>query len=481
MDKNQLKTIIPDYVLDVARILKKEHFEAYLVGGSLRDIAMGRQVKDYDIGTDALAKDIVNIFPKAIATGAKFGSIIVLMKDEQGETQHIDVTTYRIDEQYIHGRWPSKVIFTRSINEDLSRRDFTWNAMALELHSLQEGVTNAILLDPFGGQKDIKLKVVRSVGNAAERMKEDALRALRACRFASVLGFELDNEVFTAIKNVLPMIDNLSAERVREEFLKILYNSSKPSVGLKLLKETGILKIWIPELLEGVGVDQPLFHAYDVFEHSLRTVDIADDSVKLAALFHDIGKPRTKKGKHFYRHDVVGYEMTRNIMNRLRFSKKEIDRVSRLVRWHMFYFPYDEEAFMKGKELGDTELEKGKKILQWGDAAIRRFVKNVGGEDAVDDLFMLRIADATANPKGLFDPHELEALEQRISEVRQKDMALKVSDLDINGHDLQELGIPSSPKLGNILHDLIEIVIEDPTKNDKKTLISIVKERYLEK
>jgi tRNA nucleotidyltransferase (CCA-adding enzyme) len=351
MNIEDLKTEIPLYVFDVGRILEKEGFKTYLVGGSVRDILMKREPKDYDIGTNALPSQILGIFPKAISTGAKFGSIIVLLKDKEGETHSIDVTTFRVEEEYIGGRWPSKVEFTDDLMIDLSRRDFTINAIAIDIGKLVDDDKNEIIYDPYKGRNDIQRKLVRAVGDPFERMKEDALRALRACRFASVLGFKLDKGVVKAVKAVLNMIDNLSSERVRDEILKIIYDSNKPSVGLNLLRDLGILKIWIPELLEGIGVDQPEYHAFDVYNHLVKCVDAAPHEVKLAALFHDIGKPRKKAGKHFYGHDVLGASMTREIMKRLRFSNKEIERVVRLVRWHMFYFPYDEEDFQSKKSL----------------------------------------------------------------------------------------------------------------------------------
>lgn len=479
LNHKRLKEKIPQYVFKIALKLKENGFQAFLVGGGVRDIVMNRRVKDYDIGTDANPEQVEKIFKKAILTGAKFGAIIILVEDEFGESQSVDVTTFRIEEQYIQGRWPSKVIFTRDIDKDLSRRDFTMNAMAINLLKLYKDGGKDVILDPFKGRKDIDDKIVRAVGNPHERLKEDALRALRACRFASVLKFKLDPKVKKAISSVLTMIDNLSAERVRDEILKILYDSPKPSVGLKILAETGILKIWIPELLYGVGVGQPEFHTYDVFEHSLRAVDEAEDNVKLAVLFHDIGKPSTKKGGHFYRHDVVGAKMTRKIMKRLHFSNKEIERVTLLVRWHMFYFPYDEEAFEKGKKITEKELQKKQNIAKWSDAAVRRFVRNVGGEEAVDELMKLRIADAVSNPKSVWDPREIEELQKRIAEVRSKDMALKVSDLDVSGRDLKKMGIKPGPKMGKILNDLLEMVLEDPSLNDKDILTGIVKKKYI--
>ncbi|MBN2015957.1 HD domain-containing protein [Candidatus Dojkabacteria bacterium] len=473
MDVSEIKTKIPQYIFDVSRILQKEGYEAYLVGGGVRDMLMGRKPKDYDIATDAHPEVISKIFTKAVATGAKFGSIIVLVKDSEGEPHSVDVTTYRAEE-YLSGRWPSKVEFITSIEGDLSRRDFTINAIAVDLVALQHE-REEVIFDPFSGQEDIKKEIIQAVGDPEERFKEDALRALRACRFASVLGFNIDSRTKNAIESVLSMIDNLSAERIRDEFLKIIHDSPKPSVGLKLLKDTGILKIWIPELLEGVGIEQPEYHYFDVFEHSLRTVDRAEDSVKLAALFHDIGKPRKKAGAHFYGHDIEGALMTEQIMKRLRFSKKDIKDTANLVRWHMFYFPYDEEDLLKGKKI----IRKRSEIGKWGDSAIRRFVRNVGGEEAVDELIKLRIADATANPRGSFDEQEIVALQKRIAEVREKDMALKISDLDIDGDDLKKAGIDPGPQMGKILNELLEIVIEDPTMNDKEKLLGVVKENYL--
>jgi poly(A) polymerase/tRNA nucleotidyltransferase (CCA-adding enzyme) len=348
--------------------------------------------------------------------------------------------------------------------------------MAIDLVELSGKSAKELVIDPFGGRDDLKRKIVKAVGEPVERMKEDALRALRACRFASVLGFEIEHKTKSAIGQVLEMIDNLSAERVRDEFTKILYLSPRPSIGLELLRETGILEIWIPELLEGVGLEQNKYHAFDVFKHSMRAVDAAEDSVKLAALFHDIAKPRTKEGEHFYRHDVLGAEITEEIMKRLRFSKREIEQVKTLVRWHMFYFPYDEEDFMRGKAIRESELQEKNDIAKWKDAAIRRFVKNVGGEDAVDELIKLRIADAASNPKSAFDEREILALQKRIAEVRAKDMALKVGDLDISGNDLLDIGVKAGPEVGEVLRKLLDVVLEDPTQNDKQKLMQLAKD-----
>ena len=475
-----IKDGIPDYVFEVADKLIQEGYEAYLVGGSIRDIIMGRTPKDYDIGTNALPNKVIEMFKRAVGTGAEFGAVKVLEDDEYGETFEVDVTTYRVEEEYVHGRWPTDVVFTGKIEKDLARRDFTWNAMALDFQKLLEDEIK--VLDPYNGIEDLQSRIVKAVGDPEERLKEDALRALRACRFASVLQFTVEKNLLNAVSSVLTTIDNLSPERVRDEFLKILYDSPKPSIGLELLRKTGILEIWIPELLEGEGVTQPEYHTYDVYKHALRAVDTAEDRVKLAALFHDIGKSRTesKEGDktHFYRHDIVSAEMTEEILKRLHFPKKQINYVTTLIRWHMFYFPYDEEDIIAGEDISEEKLKENRDIDKWSDATIRRFVKNVGGEDAIDDLFRLRIADATANPKSSFDAGEIQALQKRIAEVRSQDMALKISDLDINGRDLIELGIEPSPQMGKILNELLDMVVEDPKLNDKETLIKIVKEKF---
>lgn len=408
-------------------------------------------------------------------TGATFGTVIVLPQDEKGETFDVEVTTYRSEEDYVGGRWPSKVEFTSSIEEDLERRDFTVNALALDLTQEKE----LKLIDLFSGSDDLQKKIIRAVGNPKERFSEDGLRGFRGCRLASQLEFTIEEKTFKAISETLDIAEKVSMERVRDELMKLLMNSPKPSVGLRLLKDSGLLKLFIPELLEGVGITQPEWHADDVFDHSMKTVDLAEDSIKVAALFHDIGKVRTKtedkKGTHFYKHDIKGAEMTKEILKRLRFSKAEVERVEKLIRWHMFYYPSAD--WRKEKDLvkmSEEELkeERNKRLrMGWTDAAVRRFIVSVGGEDAIDDLMKLRIADANANPKTTFHPIEIEALEKRISEVRAKEMALKVGDLDINGKDLAKLGIEKGPKMGEILQNLLDKVIEDPGLNRKETLL----------
>lgn len=465
----KLKVTIPDYVQKTAKMLIDEGFECYLVGGAVKDIVLGNKPHDYDLATDALPDEMLNIFPKSVATGAKFGTILALTPDEQGEVFEVEVTTFRSEAEYVDGRWPSSVEFVIDIDKDLGRRDFTFNAMAIDLATadLSGSDDEEQLLDvydPFNGITDLNRHIVKAVGTPLERFKEDGLRAFRACRLASELDFDIEEETFNAIKQSVPVVEMVSMERIREEFMKLLLYSPKPSKGINLLKDTGLLAVFLPELLEGIGVEQKLNHKYDVYEHSLRTCDVAEDSVKLVALLHDLGKVATDTGDgHFYGHDSVGTEMTEKIMKRLKFSKDEIEKAKKLVKNHMFHYPHIT------KDMDEKEKENVK-LHEWSDAAIRRFLRRVG-EENIDDLFRLRIADATANPSSEFNPKEIAELQAHISEVLKQDMALKVADLKVTGDDLANIGVPRGPQMGEILNKLLDIVIEDPLKNKKEILL----------
>lgn len=464
---------IPKYVQKVARILVKEGYDCYLVGGAVRDVVLGKKPHDYDLATNALPDEMLNMFPKSVSTGAKFGTIMVLVQDKYGETYEVEVTTFRSESDYVDGRWPSTVKFVQDVDKDLGRRDFTFNAMAIDLSTVDldgDGELRTVdIYDPFGGIEDIEKGIVRAVGTPIERFKEDGLRAFKACRMAAQLGFDIEPDTFNAIKQSVSVASLVSMERIRDEFMKMLLNSPNPSIGIDLMRKTGLLALFMPELLEGVGVEQKLYHADDVYTHNLRTCDVAPDSIKLVALLHDIAKPRTDMGNgHFYGHDNLGADMAVDIMKRMKFPQAEINRTRILILNHMFYYPHIED--------GMSEEEKEKiEMHEWTDSAVRRFIQRVGDEN-IDDLFRLRMADAQSNPASSFKPEEITLLQNRISEVRRQDMALKITDLRITGDDLIKLGIKKGPEVGLILRELLDIVIDDPMFNTKEKLIGKAKE-----
>ncbi len=468
-----MKFTIPGYVQKVARMLLKEGYQCYLVGGALRDVVLGIVPDDYDLATDAKPDQMLDIFPKSVATGMRFGMVSAIVPDDKGENFEVQVTTFRSEEGYVDGRWPTKVNFITDLDLDLGRRDFTFNAMALDLSSTElDGVEEEKeweVYDPFGGMRDLGLRVVRAVGTPIERFKEDGLRAYKACRMASQLGFDIETDTFEAIRGALPVAAQISMERIRDEFMKMLMHSSKPSIGIELMRKTGLLELFLPELLEGYGVVQRKFHADDVYYHSLKTCDVAPDKVKLAALLHDIGKPRKDMGNgHFYGHDTEGATMVETIMTRMKFPKSEIKKVANLVRNHMFFYPHYEDGMSE-------EQIRSLKEKEWSDSAVRRFIARVG-EENLEDLFSLRIADASSNPMTSFKPEEITELQKRISDVRSRDMALKVTDLKVNGNDLKEIGIVDGKEIGRVLSALLEKVIDDPMLNTKDSLLDLARE-----
>ena len=447
----KIKFTIPKYVQKVARILSKEGYDVYLVGGAIRDIVMGKTPHDFDLATNALPDEMLELFPKAVSTGAKFGTVIALVADVEGENKEVEVTTFRSEAEYIDGRWPSKVEFVNDLDKDLGRRDFTINAMALDLSSDlldgQEVEREWDIHDPFSGITDINMKLIRAVGTPIERFKEDGLRAFKACRLASQLDFEIEEETFSAIKESLPVAKQVSMERVRDEFMKLLLNSPKPSKGIELMRQTGLLNIFLPELLEGYGVEQKLFHAHDVYTHSIRTCDFAEDSVKLAALLHDIAKPRTDMGNgHFYGHDVVGAKITAKLLERLKFPKDMIENVVKLVRYHMFFYNVGEVT----------------------ESSVRRLMANVG-KDNMEDLIKVREADRIGSGVPKAFPYRLRHLLFMIDKVRHDPVSPKM--LKIDGAKVMEItNLTPSPKVGQILNVLLEEVIDDPEKNTEEYL-----------
>lgn len=467
---------LPKSIFHVAERLEKNGFEAYLVGGSVRDILFGKEPKDYDITTSATPEEVMNIFPTSVPTGIKFGTVTVLLDPNDG-LDEVQITTFRSEKEYIASRWPSHVEFTRSLEEDLKRRDFTINAFAIRLMDISkyDSLTHELffdyVIDLFDGKNDLTNKIIRAVGNPDERFQEDALRMLRACRLASCLSFQIEQNTFESILRNVDLVKNLSIERVRDELIKLVEESPKPSYGIELLRQTGILQIFIPELLEGYEMKHNRYHVDNIYDHYLRTLDIAPVEIRFAALFHDIGKPRTKDGEHFYGHDKVGAEMTKSILTRLKFPKSQIEKITNLVRWHMFYIPTCDITTSDEKIMRNESFKYG-----WSDAAIRRFVNNVGGYQNFDDLIKLRISDALANPHRSFNPDDVIRLSKRVAELKEQDALFKITDLKVNGNDLKLLGLQGK-KIGEMLRYLYDIVVEDPSKNQKEILLDIVKQK----
>lgn len=441
---------IPTEVSQVTRTLENEGFEAYLVGGCVRDLLMDRPPKDWDITTNAEPEAIIKLFPKTVYENS-FGTVAVIHETSQDETiRVIEVTPYRIEGIYSNNRHPDTVIFSKKLEDDLKRRDFTINALALD--------SKGQIVDPYKGQEDIKDKIIRTVGSPDDRFSEDALRMLRAVRFAVQLGFAIDSETEKAILDNSHLIKKISFERIRDEFSKIIM-SPDPMRGIVLMQKLGLLVHCIPELEEGVGVDQKGEHIYDVFNHMLHALGHAAEKglaldIRLSALFHDIGKPRTRrwdgtkaggKGKYtFYGHEVVGARMVRKIMERLKFPGDISQKVEKLVRHHMFF--------------SDTE--------QITLSAVRRTIVNVGREN-IWELMEVRECDRVGMKKKEA-PYRLRKYHAMIEEALRAPTS--VGMLKIDGATLMELGIKPGPRMGWILHALLEECLEDDTKNSADNL-----------
>lgn len=413
-------------------------FEAYAVGGCARDVLLARTPKDWDVATNAKPEAIQKIFPKHFYENA-FGTVTVFM-----DGMEIQITTYRVDNAYSDKRHPDSVQYTAHLQEDLARRDFTMNAMALDAHN---EVTEYI--DPFGGQADIHKKLVRAVGNAKERFDEDALRLMRAVRFATQLGFSIEKETFAALKAQAGLIRFVSHERIRDELTKIIMCKNAGD-GIELLREVGLLSYIIPELMDGYDVSQNKHHIYSVYEHNLRALRYSAEQdlslvVRLASLLHDVGKPKTKHGDGpnatFYNHDMVGARIAAQIMNRLKFSKKETEDVARLVRYHLFYY-----------NVGEVTA-----------SSVRRLVRDVGLEN-IDDLINVRIADRIGSGVPKAEPYKLRHFRYMVDKVSKDPISVKM--LKINGNDVMRiLKLEPGPKLGVLLNALLSEVLDDPEKN----------------
>jgi len=469
---------IPKEVQEIAEALAAAKFEAYLVGGCVRDLLLGVEPKDWDIATNAKPEETLKLFPDSVYENA-FGTVLVKVKSDKRQATSdkerrtramshvalpmslaaVEVTTFRLEGRYTDKRHPDEVKFAKTIEEDLSRRDFTINAIALKCDAnirMHANDTNGIV-DPYNGRNDLTLKLIKAVGDPVERFEEDALRLLRAVRFSCQLGFTIEPKTLDAIKKKANLIEFISKERIRDEFSKMLM-TPRGHEGIQMLLDYGLLKYIVPELLEGVRVGQNKHHIFTVYEHNIKSLAYAVKKnfpldLRLASLFHDVGKPKTKWGEGinstFYGHQVVGERMVLKIMDRLRFPKDITEKAALLVREHMFVYDPDVVTL----------------------AGVRRLLARVGKEN-VDDLLKLREADRIGSGVPKAQPYRLRYLKAMIEKVQKDPVHPKM--LKIKGDAVMEiLKIEPGPRVGKILAILLEEVLDEPTKNE----VEILKER----
>ena len=439
---------------EIASYFTKQGKQVYLVGGAVRDLLLGKKAADWDLATDARPGEVQSLFRRVIPTGIKHGTVTVLYKGVS-----VEVTTFRTESGYTDGRRPDRVEYAASIGEDLSRRDFTMNALAASLPSGR-------LVDPFGGAADIRGRIIRCVGRPAERFSEDGLRPLRALRFASQLGFSVEDATLAAIPLSLDITARVSPERIRDEFEKIVA-SGRPSTALLLMEKTGLLELLFPDLAQCRSIEQKGCHRYDVLDHSLLACDFAarkaySQNVRLAALFHDLGKRITLKvdsygNRTFYQHEKESVRLARNILRQYRYPNAVTDAVSHLIGEHMFHYTED-----------------------WGDAAVRRFIARVG-EENLDELYRLRFADAFGTTGIEPAADHLLPLVNRVEKALARNEAFSLKDLAVSGKDLIASGIKPGKYMGIILKELLEAVLDDPALNTREKLLEIagkINERY---
>jgi len=496
---------IPKYITAIISKLEENGFEAFVVGGCVRDLFLEKEPKDWDVATNARPEDVMEIFPDSVYEN-EFGTVgVKVTKHEarnlptgQAGTKHeteddseneikeiVEVTTYRIESKYTDKRHPDEVRFAKTLEEDLSRRDFTINAMAFHItrntkHETRNKYNSFEIVDLVGGKKDLENKIIRAVGDADERFNEDALRMMRAIRFACTLSenmkhktgnmeqsakirvqntWRIEGKTFEAIQKNASNLKYISRERIKDELVKIIL-SPIPAKGMELLHEAGLLQYVIPEIEVGYDVTQSHHHYYGpyntVYKHLLASLEKCPSpklEVRLASLLHDVGKPRSKRGEGenatFYNHEYIGAKMAREILTRLRFSRAVIDKVELLVKNHMFYYNVDEV----------------------GESGVRRTIRKVGLEN-INDLIDVRIADRLGSgvPKAV--PYKLRHFKFMVEKLSKDPISVK--QLKINGNDLmKELGLAPGPKVGAILDVLLAEVIDDPILNTKEKLLEL--------
>lgn len=423
-------------------------YEAFLVGGAVRNILLNLEVKDYDITTNARPSELVGLFKKTILTGVRFGTVTVVI-----DSKSYEITTYRRDYEYLDSRRPSIVRFSDELEEDLTRRDFTINAICMN----KEGV----VIDPLNGIEDINNRIIRAIGNPDIRFKEDALRMMRAIRLMSEIEFTIEKETLDSITQHAPNISYISAERIQNELNKILL-SRKPSVGLFKLLETGILGTIIPEIIPCVGFQQfSSYHDQDVFSHTMSVMDntFPKIEIRLAALFHDIDKPNCltidENGEgHFYGHHIESARISKEVLKRLKYPNEVIEKVYKLIRYHPL------------------------KEINIGDKGVKRFINKVG-KDNLEDMFNLNYADIMGKStyKGI---GKLKNMEERTHEIINRRDPLNLRDLEIKGKDIKEMGISEGPLIGEILDRLMTLTFDNPEENNREKLLQHVKEMMKE-
>lgn len=450
--KEEKQFEIPKEARAICAVLKLSGFEAYLVGGCVRDMIAGVEPKDWDVTTNARPEQIQELFPESVYENS-FGTVAVKTESEDQKLKIVEVTTFRIEGKYSDKRHPDEVRFADKVEDDLSRRDFTINAMAYDIDTGE-------VIDPYGGREDLDAKVIRTVGDPMKRFEEDALRLMRAVRFAAEFGFVIEEYTEQALRKSAGLLEMIAKERIRDEFIKIIM-TPKAAEGVEELERANLLQFIMPELRTGIGVGQNEHHIYSVWEHSLKALEYAAKQgytleIRIAALLHDIGKPRTKVGdgkkSTFHNHELVGARIAARILDRLHFSKQVAEYVVHLVRYHMFYYNVGEVS----------------------PAGVRRFLARVGPE-SIDDLIKVREADRIGSgvPKAV--PYKLRHLLFMIEKVKRDPISPKM--LKIDGVEIMELlNIKPGPKIGKILAVLLEEVIDDPFKNEKVLLKRRVQE-----
>lgn len=457
------KLKIPEEVQSVVSVLHKAGHEAYPVGGCVRDLLRDVAPKDWDAATSAKPEEILRLFPESFYENA-FLTVTVKTGSDDPTVAEIEVTTFRSEGKYTDKRHPDEVRYAQTLEEDLSRRDFTINAMALKLRKDESQSTKIEIVDPFGGAADIEQKIIRAAGDPHKRFNEDALRMLRAVRFGVQLGFSIEPATREAIKRNAGALGFIAKERIRDELLKI-FGTPDAREGIELLHELGLLRHIMPELEDGIGmVNRPKI--LTVWEHNLKSLEYGAKSgyaplICLAALLHDVGKPATRGSINtkndewtFYGHDVVGAKIATRILERLHFPRHDIEKIATLIRWHLFKYDPDE---------GIT------------DSSIRRLIRHVGSGN-MDDLVKLRICDRMGMgvPKAL--PYRLRHFQFRVEKILREEEAPTPKKLKVKGEDIMEiLGIPPGPKIGAVLEVLLQEVIDDPKKNGRECLLARIK------